>query len=269
MTTLHRGWCLPRPGPRLDWRVDMGEFIDMQAEIGVSKHQGGLPATRQLLEMCHIEDAREVLDVGCGTGVGPAYIARTHDCHVVGVDLSPRMIEWARRRAREESVEDRVELRTADVLELPFESDTFDVVVSESVLAFVDDKPAAIRELVRVTRPGGYVGLNEAVWLEQDRQSLDRLAKDLGAVILTAGEWRDLWAASGLRDEVVKVRRVDAAVEVRRRMRWIGLSWLIRAWGRAAYLYATKPAIRHSISAVFGGGSTLDHWYYGLMVGRK
>jgi cyclopropane fatty-acyl-phospholipid synthase-like methyltransferase len=73
----------------------MGEFIDMQAEIGISKHQGGFPATKQLLGLCQIEHAREVLDVGCGIGVGPAYIARTHDCRVVGVDLSPRMIEWA------------------------------------------------------------------------------------------------------------------------------------------------------------------------------
>lgn len=247
----------------------MGEFIDMQAEIGISKHQGGLPATRQLLELCGVADAREVLEVGCGTGVGLAYIARTYGCHVVGVDLSPRMIEWARRRIREEGVEDRVDLRTADVLELPFEADRFDVVVCESVLAFVEDKAHAIGELVRVAKPGGHVGLNEAVWLEEDRESLDELAKDLGANILTADEWRGLWAASGLRDQVVKMRRVDAAVEVRSRMRWIGLRWLVRAWGRAAFLYVTKPAIRHSFSAVFGGGRTLDHWYYGLFVGRK
>lgn len=58
----------------------MGEFIDVQAEIGISKHQGGLPATRQLLGLCHVERAHEVLDVGCGTGVGPAYIARTRGC---------------------------------------------------------------------------------------------------------------------------------------------------------------------------------------------
>ena len=85
----------------------------MQAEIGISKHQGGLPATRRLLDLCHAEGADEVLDVGCGIGVGAAFIARTQDCRVVAVDLSPRMIEWAQRRAREEGVADRVQLQVA------------------------------------------------------------------------------------------------------------------------------------------------------------
>ncbi len=247
----------------------MGEYLDMQAEIGISKHQGGLPATRQLLELCHIEGAREVLEVGCGIGVGPAYTARTHDCRVVAVDRSPQMIEWTRRRIREEGVDRRVELVIADALSLPFESDRFDVVLAESVLAFVDDKAGAIRELIRVAKPGGYVGLNEAFWLEEDRANLDELARDLGAEILSADEWHALWDASGLREQVLKLRRVDAAVEVRSRMRWIGFRWLVRAWGRVVYLSLTKPAMRHAFGTVLSGGKTLDHWCYGLFAGRK
>lgn len=247
----------------------MGEYIDMQAEIGVSKHQGGLPATRQLLALCHADDAREVLDVGCGTGVAPAYIAHTHDCHVVGVDLSPKMIEWARRREHEEGVEDRVELRVADILDLPFEDGRFDVVMSESVLAFVDDKPRAIRELIRVTKPGGYVGLNEGVWTDEIPEPVADLERDLGAQVLTAQDWQAVWDGSGLEDRVTKVRRIDPAVEVRSRMRWIGLGWLVRAWARAAWLFATKPEIRGSFRAVASGGKAFDYWAYGLFVGRK
>ncbi len=51
-------------------------FFDMQAAVGISKHVGGFEATRELLALCQAEQAREVLDVGCGIGVGPAYIAR-------------------------------------------------------------------------------------------------------------------------------------------------------------------------------------------------
>ena len=94
----------------------------MQAHVGVTKHIGGFEATNELLSLCHIEDARQVLNVGCGIGVGPAYIAKKYDCRVVGVDISEKMIEWSRRRAREERVEDKVEFRMADVLELPFRS---------------------------------------------------------------------------------------------------------------------------------------------------
>jgi len=105
------------------------DFLDMQARVGVTKHVGGIEATDELLSLCHIEDAREVLNVGCGIGVGPAYIAKKYNCRVVGVDISEKMIEWSRRRARAERVETKVEFRTADVLDLPFEADRFDVVI--------------------------------------------------------------------------------------------------------------------------------------------
>jgi cyclopropane fatty-acyl-phospholipid synthase-like methyltransferase len=51
-------------------------FLDMQAFVGITKHTGGIEATNELLSLCHIQDAHEVLNVGCGIGVGPAYIAR-------------------------------------------------------------------------------------------------------------------------------------------------------------------------------------------------
>ena len=154
------------------------KFLDMQADVGVTKHIGGFEATNELLSLCHIEGAREVLNVGCGIGVGSTYIARKYGCHVVGVDISERMIEWSRQRAREERVEAKVEFRTADVLDLPFEAGRFDVVFAESVLIFVEDKAQAIRECVRVTKPGGYVGLNEGFWTEQPSPELVALAKD-------------------------------------------------------------------------------------------
>ena len=140
-----------RPGARRG-----ADFFDMQAAVGVTKHMGGFGATRELLTLCHVQEAHEVLDVGCGIGVGPAYIARTFGCRVVGVDLSERMIGWAKRRARQERVEALVELRTADVLALPFPADRFDVVLCASVLAFVEDKTRALRACLRLTNPGGH-----------------------------------------------------------------------------------------------------------------
>src|SRR5512137_2691123 len=113
-------------------------FLDMQAEVGITKHIGGFESTDELLSLCHIQEAREVLNVGCGTGVGSAYIAKKWGCHVVGVDISEKMIAWSRQRAREEKVEPKVEFRQADVLDLPFDEGRFDVVFAESVLIFVE-----------------------------------------------------------------------------------------------------------------------------------
>jgi ubiquinone/menaquinone biosynthesis C-methylase UbiE len=96
-----------------------------------------LKETDDLLSLCHIENAREVLNVGCGIGAGPAHIAKKYNCRVVGVDISEKMIEWSRLRASGGRVEDKVEFQVADVLELPFEADRFDVIFCESVIAFV------------------------------------------------------------------------------------------------------------------------------------
>jgi arsenite methyltransferase len=246
-------------------------FLDMQAYVGVTKHVGGIEATDELLSLCHIENAHEVLNVGCGIGVGSAYIAKKYRCRVVGVDISEQMIAWSRRRAREARVGARVEFRTADVLDLPFEADRFDVVFAESVLVFVEDKARAIQECVRVTRPGGYVGLNEGLWIKEPSPELVAQIKDaIGPFIPTHETWQALWAASGLQERVVKVCQVDARTEVKSRIQWIGWRWLLGAWGRGLRLYVTNPAVRQSIKEVFDvPPEVFQYAGYGLFAGRK
>lgn len=243
----------------------------MQAAVGVTKHTGGFEATRELLTLCHVQEAHEVLDVGCGIGVGPAYIAKTFGCRVVGVDISERMVDWAQRRARQERVEALVELRTADVLALPFPDDRFDVVLCESVLAFVEDKTRAIRECVRVTKPGGHVGLNEGLWLKEPSPEMAERVKDaIGPSVPTEEAWRSLWAASGLQDRVVQIKKVDPRAEIKSRIRWIGWPWILRAWGRALRLCLRDPTMRQSIKQQFDVPLEVFRFAgYGLFVGKK
>ena len=247
------------------------EFLDMQAYVGISKHVGGLKATNELLALCHIEAAREVLNVGCGIGAGSTYVARKYGCHVVGVDISDKMIEWSRRRAREERVEDKVEFQTANALDLPFETDRFDVVFAESVLIFGEDKARAIRECVRVTKPGGYVGLNEGSWIKAPPPELAAQVRDaLGPFVVTDEAWQALWKASGLQEQVVTFHEIDAGEEVKSRIQWIGWPWLLRAWGRGLRLYITNPAIRRSIREMFDvPAEVFQYMAYGLFVGKK
>jgi ubiquinone/menaquinone biosynthesis C-methylase UbiE len=248
-------------------------YLDMQAYVGITKHNGGFEATNELLSLCHIEDAKEVLNVGCGIGVASAHIAKRHGCRVVGVDISEKMIEWSRRRAREERVEDKVEFQVANVLELPFEAGRFDVVVCESVLGFVEDKRRAIRECVRVTKPGGYVGLNETFWTEELSPELAARVKDAVGTFIPSGElWRALWEESGLLDRVVSIRQIDPGREIKDRMQWVGWRWALRGFGRLFLLYLRKPAARQTVKEWFSGPLSvglLQQMGYGLFVGRK
>lgn len=247
------------------------QYLDLQAVIGISKHLGGLKATKELLALCHVDRAREVLDVGCGTGAGPLYISRKFGCNVVGVDHSLRMSRWARQRARRARPGDRVRVCTGDVLALPFRDNHFDAVVCESVLAFVKDKAAAISEILRVTRPGGYVGFNEALWLDHPPPDVvEGVREALAASVPTEEDWRSLWTGTTLQDRVVVVRRVGALDETKSEIRWIGWPWLLRAWGRAIYLYLTVAEVRRSLARQFKLPAAMFKYLgYGLLAGRK
>lgn len=248
------------------------KYLDLQAEVGITKHIGGFAATDELLSLCHITNAKEVLNIGCGIGVGVAYIAQKFDCHVVGVDISVKMIEWSRLRAREEKVEEKVELGVADVLDLPFEDDRFDAVIIESVLAFVKDKPRAIRECIRVTRRGGYVGLNESYWTKEPSAVMIGLVQDsVGSSIPTAKTWHELWESCELHERTVSLRQVDPRLETKDRLGWVGRRWALRGFGRMLLLFFRNPSLRQSIKKFFGRTSldTMQEIGYGIFVGRK
>lgn len=88
-----------------------------------------------------------VLEVGCGTGELAQRIAERLRCRVVALDLSPRMVELARRRG--------VEVHVGDVQELPLEDASFDCVVAAWMLYHVPDLDRGLAEIVRVLRPAG------------------------------------------------------------------------------------------------------------------
>jgi ubiquinone/menaquinone biosynthesis C-methylase UbiE len=96
--------------------------------------------------------ALDALDAGCGTGFLSFELAgRGH--RVTGIDFAPAMLAEARRKAAERGVSIRFE--EGDAEQLPFVSDSFDLVVSRHVLWTLPHPEAAIDEWIRVLRPGG------------------------------------------------------------------------------------------------------------------
>jgi arsenite methyltransferase len=252
-------------------------FFDFAAEVGLTKHLGGVGATEELIELCHIGEGKYVLDVGCGAGVTPCFIAERYGCRVVGVDISEGMIERSKERAKREGVADRVEFRVADAQDLPFEDDLFDAVITESVTAFPEDKQRAVSEYVRVTKPGGYVGLNEATWLKvpPPPELVAWASQDVGANVepLTSGGWVGLLEGAGLREIIVRTYEVSARNEAKEIFRRYGCRGMLGVWCRMLSLYARSPAYRRFVKEVREGGITpenLDEYFgYGIYIGRK
>jgi SAM-dependent methyltransferase len=97
-----------------------------------------------------------VLDLGCGAGFDAlvAAVAVGPQGRVAGVDLSPEMLAIA-ERGRADARLTNAEFREAMIEALPFPDASFDIALSNGVLNLIPDKPAALREVFRVLKPGG------------------------------------------------------------------------------------------------------------------
>ena len=98
----------------------------------------------------------QVLDVATGSGNTALAAARRH-CDVIGVDYVPTLLERGRERAAAERLP--VTFREGDTEHLPFPDGAFDVVLSTFGVMFAPNQAQAARELLRVCRPGGKIGL--------------------------------------------------------------------------------------------------------------
>ena len=105
----------------------------------------------------HLRPGMALLDVGCGPGTITAGLAElVAPGRVVGIDRSAEVLEEARSAAPD------VELRIGDVYDLEFEDASFDVTHAHQVLQHLTDPVAALREMRRVTRPGGLIAVRDA-----------------------------------------------------------------------------------------------------------
>lgn len=109
-----------------------------------------------LCEAVDPHPGQRVLDVACGSGTA-ALVAERRYCDVTGLDYVPGLIERAKTRARASGQE--IDFRVGDAQDMPFPDDSFDAVLSVYGVQFAPDQKQAARELLRVCKPGGKIGL--------------------------------------------------------------------------------------------------------------
>ena len=123
-------------------------------------------AKRQTYRLMRIRRGHKVLDVGCGPGTDTIPIARRvgSNGYVVGVDLDEAMLMTAAERARQSGMELWMSYHQAVAQELPFPSDEFDACRSERLFLHLSNPSKALGEMVRVTKPGGWIVILDTDW---------------------------------------------------------------------------------------------------------
>jgi ubiquinone/menaquinone biosynthesis C-methylase UbiE len=144
------------------------------AEIGTRLQIVG----ESLCEAVDLRAGARVLDVAAGNG-NAALAAARRWCEVTAVDYVPRLLERARERAAADRLP--IEFREADAENLPFADASFDAVLSTFGVMFTPDQERAAREMLRVCRPGGKIGL--ANWTPES--FIGQLFKTIGKYVPT------------------------------------------------------------------------------------
>lgn len=227
-------------------------------------HPGGLEITQELANLCGVEKDTFVLDVASGTGETACYLVEKLEARVLGIDSSDYMIERAREKAKQRNL--AIEFIQGDAHQLPIEDSTFDVVISECTMCLLD-KEKAIREMIRVVKPKGYVGFHDICWKDDTPERIKkRLAEIEGERPETLEGWKALCEKSGL----VEIQAIDRSALIP--------PWMKETTSNLSFVSILK--IVSKIISLWGILGLVKVWEserifqsrytgYGIIVGRK
>ncbi len=154
---------------------------------------------RTLVDAINPLPGQRVLDVATGTGLVAFALAR-RGCEVVGLDQSERMLSGARARLAERpELAGRISFVSGEAERLPYGDGIFDALTFTYLLRYVDDRAATMRELARVVRPGGRIGMVEfgvptsaplrAAWRVHTRAGLPLLGRAVSPAWFEVGRF--------------------------------------------------------------------------------
>ncbi|PWI46460.1 ubiquinone biosynthesis protein UbiE [Candidatus Heimdallarchaeota archaeon B3_Heim] len=128
--------------------------------MGEHIHIGGEKETQRLAEKLGVRDTY-ILDICSALGGPSRYLAKTFNATVLGVDITKTMLDKATARTLKEGLQNKVEFRRGNALDLPVSSNSMDIVWGQDAWCYVTDKARLIQEAVRVCKPGGKIGFTD------------------------------------------------------------------------------------------------------------
>lgn len=176
------------------------------ARLGKTRlRPGGKLATDWLIANGDFNANKKVLEVACNMCTTAIQIAKQYGCHITGVDLDEEALEKARDNIKESKLENLIQVQRANATKLPFEDNSFDIVINEAMLTMlpIEAKDKAIREYFRVLKPGGFL-LTHDVMLQQEEAEQVLLALreaiNVSVTPLTKDGWKNTFHQCGFRN---------------------------------------------------------------------
>lgn len=162
-------------------------------------HPGGFDLTKRTAEIAGLKQGMHVLDVSSGRGTQAIFYAEKYGVQVTGIDISEKMIKSANENAKLSGMEKSVSFRQGDSQALPFDDNTFDVVINECAVGIPDDSQKVLNEMVRVVKPGGAVVIHESIWMKKISEiEKDELSERYGTTPLERDEWNKMLMKAGV-----------------------------------------------------------------------
>ena len=136
--------------------IEHAERLELRAQAADE-----VAARNEYIRILGVHTGEQVLEIGCGSGAVTRALAKhiAPNGKVVGLDASGALLPIARRLANEAGLGNLIEFRHGDCRNLPFRDNSFDVVLTVTTLSHVPNVDRALQEIVRVTRPGGRLGI--------------------------------------------------------------------------------------------------------------
>lgn len=224
----------------------------------------------------HLKPHMRILDVGCGPGTITAGLAGyVPEGHVTGIDTAADIVRRARRHANDNSKEN-ADFAVGNVYALDYPDDTFCVTHAHQVLQHLNDPVRALREMRRVTRPGGLVAVRDAdyggmLWyprspvLDEWRALYENVARANGGEPDAARQLHAWAREAGFTDVTITTSTWTYAT--REDCEWWGGLWADRtlkssyAEAATAYGYATSDDLDRIAGAWRDWATDQDSWF--------
>ncbi|MHC5250600.1 class I SAM-dependent methyltransferase [Enterococcus sp. LJL90] len=173
------------------------------AKLGKTRlRPGGVTATKWLIHHGKFSSKVKVLDVACNMCTTSIELARSFHCHITALDLEKKNLEKAKININNNNVEKYIDLIQGNALKLPFEDNSFDIVINEAMLTMLNNKAKekALKEYYRVLKPGGKLLTHDITFYDDNLVPvIDKLKTTININVcpLPVTDWEKLIKKSG------------------------------------------------------------------------